>query len=708
MPLGVDYDSVQRSRNLRRILTRTSLATRLVIVVVVLIFLTTLSAGVPAFLLTRSQLEQQAWQRVDATARGTESLYDAAERRVVDLAALLAERPTLRRLIQDEDIDAIEPYLRAFQEQSGLDLIALCDRATVVVATVPDIDECPIDARTGVAQGDVRLMGDRPVLVAGQTIFSSDIPETVGTVVAGMWLDVEFLVQLSANTGVEQTILSADGQPLASTLPPGVMTVQRRGSGRELAAEGQSFLISQFPLPSQPGADTLIAEAALPIDQLQATERSALMVLAASTAIVALVGVVAGVWYIRRLMAPLRRLMAAAGQISAGDLAAPIPRLAGPPELASLSASLEKSQATMLGALDERSQARDWLNTLIQSVVEGVVTFDTRGRVTFMSQGAETLTGWSSAEAVGEPINHLFPLVDSPNDQTFLDHIPPAGEKREIEVHTRSGKSMVVAATGARMVPPNSDTVQVALVLRDVTEEQALRNLRSFFLANISHEFRTPLSTLNASIELLMDQADDLSPAEIRELLNPTHMSLLSLQSLIDNLLESSSIEAGSFRVRRRPVRLEEVMADALTIVRPLVGRRRQAIAVTEPARLPTLPADRARLTQALVNLLSNAAKYSPIGCPIDLVISQTGDTLRLAVADRGPGVSPEDRVNLFRRFMRLDAQGGDEQYGIGLGLYLVKKIAEAHGGQVGVEERPGGGAVFWMDLPLTIEETSA
>jgi PAS domain S-box-containing protein len=693
---------------LRRIVTRASLTTRLVALVVVLIFLTTLSAGVPAFLLTRSQLEQQAWQRVDATARATESLYDAAGRRVVDLAALLAERPTLRRLIQDDETDAMEPYLRAFQEQSDLDLIVLCDRAAVVVATVPGIDECPIDVRTGIAHGDVRVTGGRPVLVAGQNTFSSEIPETLGTVVAGMWLDAEFLAQLSANTGVEQTVLSADGQPLASTLSPGVMTLQRRGSGRELAAEGQSFLISQFPLPGPPGAAALLAEVALPIDSLLATERTALVVLAASTALVALVGVVAGVWYIRRLMTPLRRLMAAAEQISAGDLAAPIPRLVGPPELATLSVSLEKSQATMLDALDERSQARDWLNTLIQSVVEGVVTFDTRGRVTFMSQGAETLSGWSSAEAVGEPINVLFPLADSPDTQTFLDHIPPAGEKREIEVRTRSGKPIVVAATGARMVPPNSDTVQVALVLRDVTEEQALRNLRSFFLANISHEFRTPLSTLNASIELLMDQADDLSPAEIRELLNPTHLSLLSLQSLIDNLLESSSIEAGSFRLRRRLVRLEDVMADALTIVRPLVERRRQAIAVTEPARLPTLPADRARLTQALVNLLSNAAKYSPIGCPIDLVISQSDGMLRLAVADRGPGVSSEDRVNLFRRFMRLDAQGGDEQYGIGLGLYLVKKIAEAHGGQVGVEDRPGGGAVFWMDLPLTLEETSA
>ena len=685
---------------MRRILTRTRLATRLVIVVVVLILLTTLIAGVPAFLLARSQLEAQARQRVEAMARGTQSLYDATEGRLTDLAALLAERPTLRRLIQDGDVAAIEPYLHAFQEQSDLDFIVWCGVDEVIVTTDPAVAQCLVDDESG-----VYLVNGEPALLAGQDLLRIDTPETVGTVVAGVWLDEELLAQLSANTGVEQTILNADGEPLASTLPPGVMTVQRRGGGRELTGAGRSYLISQFPLPGQQRVDALLAEVALPIDNLQATERTGLLVLTASTAIIALVGVAAGVWYIRRLTSPLLRLTTAAEQISEGDLAAPIPRLADPPELATLSAAMEKSQATMLSALDERSQARDWLNTLIQSVMEGVVTFDTRGRVTFLSQGAEMLTGWTSAEAVGQPINQLFPLVDAGDDQTFLDQLPPAGDKREIEVRTRSGKTMVLAATGARMVPPNSDTVQVALVLRDVTEEQALRNLRSFFLANISHEFRTPLSTLNASIELLMDQADDLSPVEIRELLTPTHLSLLSLQSLVDNLLESSSIEAGSFRLRLRPVNLEDVMANALTIVRPLVERRRQTVTVSEPARLPSLQADGARLTQALVNLLYNASKYSPIGRPIDLAISQRDGHVRLAVADRGMGISPEDRVNVFRRFMRLDAQAGEEQSGTGLGLYVVKRIAEAHGGAVGVDNRPGGGAVFWIDLPLVGKE---
>lgn len=690
---------------MRRIFTNTRLATRLVLVVVVLILLTTLSAGVPAFLLTRSQLEQQAWQRVDATARATQTLYDAAQRRVVDVTELLAERPTLRRLVQDGDAAAIEPYLRAFQEQSDLDFIALCNRQQVVADTLGDLERCPIDIRSDSSPPNgVALIDGRPVLFAGRDVLSSDIPETLGTVLTGIWLDSQFLGQLSANTGVQQTLLDLSGEALATTLPPGVATVQRRGGGRELIAAGRTYLIAQFALPDQNGRELLVAEVELPVDTLLETEQRALLVLFASTGVVALVGVAAGVWYIRRVTAPLDRLTSAAEQISQGDLAAPIPRLAGPPELATLSSSLEKSQATMLGALDERSQARDWLNTLIQSVVEGVLTFDTRGRVTFLSQGAEMLTGWAGAEAVGQPVDHVFPLADAPDGQTFLDRIPPAGEKREIEVLTRSGKTMVVAVTGARMVPPNSETVQVALVLRDVTEEQALRNLRSFFLANISHEFRTPLSTLNASIELLIDQADDLSPDDIRELLKPTSLSLHSLQSLIDNLLESSSIEAGSFVLRRREVNLNDVMADALSIVRPSVERRRQPVAVREPATLPPIQADRARLTQALANLLTNASKYSPIGQPIDLSVTQTDGALRLAVADRGPGVSPEDRVNLFRRFMRLNAQV-DEQYGIGLGLYLVKKIAEAHGGQVGVDDRPDGGAVFWLELPLVVPE---
>lgn len=668
---------------------------RLVAVLVVLIILTTLSAGVPAYLLARRQLEQGAWERVDATRRATESLYDAALGRVVDLTALLGERPTLRRLITDGDMAALKSYLVAFREQSDLDLIQVCDgdRAVAVVGETADL--CLVAPEAGVG-----LVNDRPVLLARRFILDSGVEES-GMVIAGVRLDAEFLSQLSENTGVDQSILDEGGRAAVSTLPSGLTTVELVPGGWVITVNDSGidlpFYAAQFPLPGR--ASRLYAEVALPVANLMATERDALVILVAGSALVALAGVAAGAWFIRRLTAPLERLTHAAERISGGDLAAPIPRVAAPPEMATLSAALERSQGTMLAALDERSQARDWLNTLVQSVVEGVITFDTRGRVTFMSQGAEMMTGWTSNEAIGRPINDLLPPVDGAGGETFLDHLPPAGEKREIETRTRAGRSLVLAATGARMVPPSGDTVQVALVLRDVTEEHALRNLRSFFLANISHEFRTPLSTLSASLELLMEQADELTADDIRELLRPTHLSLLSLQTLIDNLLESSRIEAGMFALRRQTVALEELILDALAIARPLLDRRGQSVTMTEPAALEPVAVDRGRMTQALVNLLSNASKYSPIGQPIDLWVERRDGGLRVAVADRGPGIPPEERANVFRRFVRLD-EVGEEQQGMGLGLYLVKKIVEAHDGTVGVDDRPGGGVVFWLELP--------
>lgn len=668
---------------------------RLVAVLVVLIILTTLSAGVPAYLLARRQLEQGAWERVDATRRATESLYDAALGRVVDLTALLGERPTLRRLIADGDLAALESYLVAFREQSDLDLIQVCDGDRAVAAVGETADLCQIAPEAGVG-----LVDDRPVLLARRFILDSGVEES-GMVIAGVRLDAEFLSQLSENTGVDQSILDEGGRAAVSTLPSGLVTVELVPDGWVITVTDSGvdlpFYAAQFPLPGR--ASRLYAEVALPVANLMATERDALVILVAGSALVALAGVAAGAWFIRRLTAPLERLTHAAERISGGDLAAPIPRVAAPPEMATLSAALERSQGTMLAALDERSQARDWLNTLVQSVVEGVITFDTRGRVTFMSQGAEIMTGWTSGEAIGRPINDLLPPVDETGGDTFLDHLPPAGEKREIETRTRAGRSLVLAATGARMVPPSGDTVQVALVLRDVTEEHALRNLRSFFLANISHEFRTPLSTLSASLELLMEQADELTAGDIRELLRPTHLSLLSLQTLIDNLLESSRIEAGMFALRRQPVALEELILDALAIARPLLDRRGQSVTMTEPAALEPVAVDRGRMTQALVNLLSNASKYSPIGQPIDLWVERRDGALRVAVADRGPGIPTEERANVFRRFVRLD-EVGEEQQGMGLGLYLVKKIVEAHDGTVGVDDRPGGGAVFWLELP--------
>jgi signal transduction histidine kinase len=136
-----------------------------------------------------------------------------------------------------------------------------------------------------------------------------------------------------------------------------------------------------------------------------------------------------------------------------------------------------------------------------------------------------------------------------------------------------------------------------------------------------------------------------------------------------------------------------------------MLERRNQTLSLAEPAQLPEIEGDPARLTQVLVNLIFNASKYSAIGQPIELQLAQHADRLHVGVADRGRGIPEAKRSNLFRSFVRLDS--GDEEHGIGLGLYVVKTIVDAHDGQVGISDQPGGGSLFWFEIPLRQKETS-
>ena len=224
-------------------------------------------------------------------------------------------------------------------------------------------------------------------------------------------------------------------------------------------------------------------------------------------------------------------------------------------------------------------------------------------------------------------------------------------------------------------------------------------------LANVSHEFRTPLSAVAAAVELLMDQAPDLSPDEIQELLTSLHLGVLNLQKLVDNLLESASIEAGRFQVHPRPCNLDGIIVEAVRTMQPLLNKYGQRLTVELPASIPIVQADPRRTVQVLVNLLSNASKYGPTDAEITIGVVTVHDWVRVTVSDQGPGIPVAQRVDLFQRFATSEAAGSDRQAGFGLGLSVVKAIVEGHNGQVGVDDRPGGGSVFWFTLPAVDDQ---
>jgi PAS domain S-box-containing protein len=242
--------------------------------------------------------------------------------------------------------------------------------------------------------------------------------------------------------------------------------------------------------------------------------------------------------------------------------------------------ALDFARLELRGALADLRQERDWVNHLLDSIVEGTMTLDADGRITFFSQGAERITGWPRQEAIGRRADDLLQMVDT--SAPFSQFIP-AGQKERLAVQMADGRQLILAMTVAQLAPPTARDAEVALVFRDVTEEEALRRLLGHFLANMAHEFRTPLSALAASIELLLDEAPDLSHEEFEELLNALHLGILGLQTLVDNLLESASIESGRFRIAPRPTDLRQIIAEAAQTMTPLIHKHGQRLRLELP-----------------------------------------------------------------------------------------------------------------------------
>ncbi|MBN2118293.1 MAG: PAS domain S-box protein [Anaerolineales bacterium] len=637
----------------------------------------------------------------------TLALLATEKRQLANLAILVAQRPTLYGLVQRRDIDVLNEYLRTFQATVDLDILVVSDKSGQVLAKGTDF---PHFVGAPFSQEAVfqRLAGENPelaLLVSKPILVNSD-QEFYITV--GIILDDKYASKLAGETGFEHGFL-LDEQRVSTSLK-GAPSIVALDAVRQVTASGSMdtapldiqnshYYVALVPLLGADDEVVGLAEVIQPIENLLAANQTALFTLIFSASLVTLAASGLASYLARRLTTPLKDLTASAIKISQGDLNSRVFVPNGPSEITALAMAFEKSREATLLAHEDLSQAKLWSETLIQSVVEGIVTIDAQGRVTSFNQGAEQITGWKSADVLGMSVNRVFALSEGNDD--LMQHISLPGGVQRINVKTCKGSEVILAVTSAPLRSPEGEADQTALVLRDISEEEAARRLRSYFLANISHEFRTPLTALNASVELLLGDIEKFSLAEIAELLNSIHLSVTGLQTLIDNLLESTSIEAGHFRIRRHPTDLSDVFTDALQVMKPLLERRRQHLSLLIPTRMPVVDADPTRLTQVLINLLSNASKYSPMESTVELRLEKmNSEILRVSVSDQGPGIPLPERSKLYQPFTRLEEPEG-AQYGIGLGLSVVKTIVEAHRGEVGMEERAGGGSTFWFTIPL-------
>ena len=438
---------------------------------------------------------------------------------------------------------------------------------------------------------------------------------------------------------------------------------------------------------------------ALSAEQIVDIQETWLQTLAVSVGLVILLVSIVGFFSARRIAAPLVRLTESAARLSRGDLSSPVSVESNLHEVNLVAQTLEQARVDLQSTLTSLQREKAWIEHLLQALVEGIVTLDEDNCITFFSAGAERITGWKRADVLHRHCDYVFRLTET--EGKFSDLIPAPGERQKMWVQLADRQPAALSITRATLAPPEAEGTQAALVFRDVSEEEAVQQLMGHFLANISHEFRTPLTALEASVELLVDQAEQLSEEELQRMLNWLHLGILNLQTLVDNLLASASLEAGRFRVTPRPARLESIVTEATQLMKPLLDKYDQELLISWPADVPLVYADEPRIVQVLTNLLSNANKHGPEGSDIQIEIVPDPEEVRVLVSDEGPGIPSEQRENLFHRFVQTESASDKGKYGIGLGLWVVKAIVEEHGGQVGVKDGPADKTSFWFTLKI-------
>ena len=353
----------------------------------------------------------------------------------------------------------------------------------------------------------------------------------------------------------------------------------------------------------------------------------------------------------------------------------------------SLEASLEHLERTSERITDAVALATEdarRLHEALDAMPEGVVLCDPDGHVRFRNARAASLIGDRHAEV----------LAAQALDELIATSTSGASAERTLELYGPPRRTLTV-----RTAPIDDDqrTLGVLAVIDDVTERRRLAAVRRDFVANVSHELKTPVGALGLLAETLSVETD---PAVARPLADRIQTEAFRVSRIIDDLLDLSRIEAQETPPREF-IEVNLVMAEAVERVRPAAESRRVSLMMEEPTPPLVVVGERRQLVSALYNLLDNAIKYSEEGSQVTFAGRADGSVVALEIRDEGIGIPVRDLERIFERFYRVDQGRSRQTGGTGLGLAIVRHVAGNHGGRVTVTSREGEGSTFTLALPL-------
>jgi signal transduction histidine kinase len=672
---------------------------------VFIVLLAVAAIAITCGILLNRLVQQQALVRAQlAVATARELLRRAGEDSLSD-ARVLAERPTLQRLLESEPNSGLEPFLRRFSETTGTDVTALMRGDSALAQSGPAID-WPEIATALQEQGERFVIAPKD---GGALIWGAAAP-VPGTDVRAITLkltDAALLQKLGLQVGAQLRAVNFatyHAPPDDDMTPLHTRALANPGGAAAGKLPGDNPFAATMVLAAQTGEVVGLLDARLSGAEFLAATHSFDWILGTTAIIVAAIAGMLGVLYGRWLARPVVALRELAERIGRGDFSTALPAVA-PMEVGALARSMDEMRSNLVDLTDALRRREAEAQTVLNGVIEGVYAVDHERRIRYANAQVARLLGRTAGEIVGQfcgdvlqpqrvngvrPCEHNCPILAARSS-------PQASLREMLCLNDGSTRSAIVLSA------PPIQGVQVQ-ILRDETDLEAARRARDSVLGNISHEFRTPLAAQLASIELLRDGLNDMPADAQRELLANVERGVLRLMRLIDNLLESVRIEAGQNSIRQQPVDLADVIRDARDLIEPLLRQRQLTLELDQSGIGAIVRGDAQRLGQVFVNLIANAAKFAPEGSTIRIGGQRRGALTEVWVEDEGPGVHDSASGAIFERFQRGTDTEPDAP-GLGLGLWIVKSIIERHGGNVRMERTGELRTRFILSLPQQPED---
>jgi two-component system phosphate regulon sensor histidine kinase PhoR len=371
-------------------------------------------------------------------------------------------------------------------------------------------------------------------------------------------------------------------------------------------------------------------------------------------------------------------------------------------ELGRLSKAISEMSLQLQNKIEEISREKDYLQTLLRGIMEGVLVVDARGRILMVNDALRQLLSLPPHVEDRTPLE----IIRNAELERTLRQVLQDGESTTLELTLPSpeGKTFEVNVVGISPSPEgrvkeDEGRRGVIAVFHDITRLKELEKIRQDFVANVSHELRTPLATIKGYVETLLEGA--LKEEVASQFVQVIKRHSDRLEKIVEDLLILSKIESKEFQLRMEALSVSDLIGDVLDFLKEPLNKKGISVSVGELPPTLLVFGDRQYLEQVLINILDNAIKYGHERGRI--VISATERDQReveISVKDDGIGIPKEDLVRVFERFYRVDKGRSHELGGTGLGLSIVKHIVQAHGGRVWAESRLGEGSTFYFTLP--------